>query len=279
MSSMEIKERLYRFLEPSPQDENRWENSFDVFILALILLSVGAVILRTMESLPEDFDTFLKYFQLFATGVFSVEYVLRVYSCTADESYSYPVWGRIRFIFSPMSIIDLLAVAPLYVVALFAPAANIAGATLVLRMLRLLKLFRYSQSLTVFARVLKDKANQLLAASIATGVLLIFSSSLVYFAERGAQPEAFPSIPATMWWGIITLTTVGYGDVSPVTPLGQLFGAITAVVGIGIVALPSGILASGFIEEFAEEEQIEDEVEDEREVASERQCPNCGHPL
>ncbi len=274
MNSMKIKERLYRFLEPSPPDETRWEKSFDGFILALILLSVGAVVLRTMKSLPEDYDSFLRYFQLFATGVFTVEYVLRVYSCTADENYSHPVWGRIRFILSPMTIIDFLAVAPLYVMALLAPATNIAGATLGLRMLRLLKLFRYSHSLTVFARVLKEKANQLLAAFIATGVLLIFSSSLVYFAERGAQPEAFPSIPATMWWGIVTLTTVGYGDISPVTPLGQLFGAITAVIGIGIVALPSGILASGFIEEFEEEQ-----TEEEHEMTSEKQCPHCGHPL
>jgi voltage-gated potassium channel len=234
-----------------------------------------------MKSLPEGFGSFLEDFQLFATGVFTVEYLLRVYSCTADESYSHPVWGRVRFVLSPMAIIDLLAVAPFYVVLLFAPGANTAGATLLLRMLRLLKLFRYSRSLRVFARVLREKANQLIAAFFASGVLLIFSSSLVYFAERGAQPEAFPSIPATMWWGIITLTTVGYGDVSPMTPLGQLFGAIIAVIGIGIVALPSGILASGFIQEFAEEEE---QAEEERDAGSlgeagEKRCPHCGHPL
>ena len=276
-----MKKRLYRFLEPSPQNENRWENSFDVFIIALILLSVGAVVLRTMESLPEGYDSFLGGFQLFATGVFTVEYLLRVYSCTAGESYSHPVWGRVRFVLSPMAIIDLLAVAPFYLVMLFAPGTNIAGAPLLLRMLRLLKLFRYSRSLRIFARVLREKANQLIAAFFATVVLLIFSSSLVYFAERGAQPEAFPSIPATMWWGIITLTTVGYGDVSPMTPLGQLFGAITAVIGIGIVALPSGILASGFIQEFAEEEE---QAEEERDAGSpgevgEKRCAHCGHPL
>jgi voltage-gated potassium channel len=275
MNSMEMKERLYRFLEPSPPDENRWEKSFDGFILALILLSVGAVILRTMQTLPESYSSFLAGFQFFATGVFTVEYLLRVYSCTAGKSYSHPVWGRIRFILSPMAIVDLMAVLPFILAALVAPGANMAEAALMLRMLRLLKLFRYSHSLIVFARVLRQKANQLIAAFFVTGVLLVFSSSLVYFAERGAQPEAFPSIPATMWWGIVTLTTVGYGDVSPVTPLGQLFGAITAVVGIGIVALPSGILASGFIEEFAEEEQ----TDDDREMASKKQCPHCGYPL
>ena len=271
----ELRERLYRFLEPSPPDENWWEKSFDGFILAMIVFSAGAVILRTMQTLPESFSSLLVGFQVFATGVFTVEYLLRVYSCTADESYSHPVWGRIKFILTPMAIVDLVAIVPYVLVSLVASEANEAAAALMLRMLRLLKLFRYSHSLTVFARVLRQKADQLIAAFFVTGVLLVFSSSLVYFAERGAQPEAFPSIPATMWWGIVTLTTVGYGDISPVTPLGQLFGAITAVVGIGIVALPSGILASGFIEEFAQEEQ----AQETREVASEEQCPHCGHPL
>lgn len=275
-----MKKRIYRFLETSPQDENRWENAFDVFIIALILLSVGAVVLRTMESLPEGIGSFLEDFQLFATGVFTVEYLLRVYSCTADERYSHPVRGRVRFALSPMAIIDLLAVAPFYLVALFAPGANTAGVMLLLRMLRLFKLFRYSRSLRVFARVLREKANQLVAAFLATVVILVFSSSLVYFAERVAQPEVFPSIPATMWWGIVTLTTVGYGDVSPITPLGQLFGAITAVIGIGIVALPSGILASGFIEELAEEEeQTEEHDAGSPGEAGEKRCPHCGHPL
>jgi len=275
-----MKKRIYRFLEPSPRNENRWENAFDVFIIALILLSVGTVILRTMESLPESFGSFLEGFQLFATGVFAVEYLLKVYSCTVDERYSHPVWGRVRFVLSPMAIVDLLAIAPFYLVVLFAPGANFAGATLLLRMLRLLKLFRYSRSLRIFARVLRQKTDQLVAAFLASGVLLVFSSSLVYFAERGAQPEAFPSIPATMWWGIVTLTTVGYGDVSPITPLGRLFGAITAVMGIGIVALPSGILASGFIEEFAEgEEQTEERDAESPGETGEERCPHCGHPL
>lgn len=270
-----MKKRLYRLLEPEPPFHYWWERSFDFFILAMILLSVGSVILSTVESLASSYGAYLRGIQLFSTGVFTVEYLLRLYACTEAEEYSHPVWGRLKFAASPMSVIDLLAVAPFYLVAVFAPDSNLAGAMLLLRMLRLLKLFRYSRSLIVFARVLKEKANQLVAAFLATGVLLVFSSSLVYFAERGAQPEAFQSIPATMWWGIVTLTTVGYGDISPVTPLGQLFGAITAIVGIGIVALPSGILASGFIGAFEEEDG---EVV-ERRATDERRCPHCGRQI
>ena len=149
------------------------------------------------------------------------------------------------------------------------------AAALLLRLLRLLKLFRYSDSLMVFARVFREKAGQLTASFFVTGILLVLASGVVYYCERGAQPEAFGSIPTTMWWGIVTLTTVGYGDVSPVTPVGQLFGAITAIIGIGLVALPSGILAGGFIEAFAEGDSQEDSsVQD----ATDR-CPHCGEPL
>lgn len=241
----------------------------------MILASVGTVVLLTVESVAEDYGVYLRGFQLFATGVFTVEYVLRVYACTESDRYSHPLWGRLKYVLSPMALVDFLAISPFYLVAIFAPGANLAGAVLLFRMLRLLKLFRYSRSLTVFARVIRDKANQLLAAFLATGVLLVFSSSLVYFAERGAQPEVFPSIPAAMWWGIITLTTVGYGDAYPVTPLGQLFGAMTALIGIGIVALPSGILASGFIGAFDDDEGARSTA---TEIGEER-CPNCGHPL
>lgn len=189
----ELKKLLYRFLEPAPPFRNWWEKSFDYFILVMILASVGTVVLLTVESVAEDYGAYLRGFQLFATGVFTVEYVLRVYACTEGEGYSHPLWGRIRYVLSPMALVDFLAISPFYLVAIFAPGANLAGAVLLFRMLRLLKLFRYSRSLTVFARVIRDKANQLLAAFLATGVLLVFSSSLVYFAERGAQPEVFPA--------------------------------------------------------------------------------------
>lgn len=268
-----VKSFLYRLLEPSEPEDPWWEKAFDVFLLALILLSVGAVALSTVDGAAEEYGAYLRGLQLFATGFFTVEYALKVYSCTVDERYSRPVLGRLRFAVSPMAIVDVLAFAPFYVLAFLAPGSGVTGITLLFRMLRLLKLFHYSHSLAVFARVLREKANQLVAAFLATGVLLMFSSSLVYFAERGAQPDDFSSIPATMWWGIVTLTTVGYGDASPVTPMGQLFGAITAVVGIGIVALPSGVLASGFIEQFSAERQAE------REAGSGDFCPNCGHPL
>jgi voltage-gated potassium channel len=280
-----MKQRLYRLLEPIPSREGGWQRAFDTLIPGLIVLSVLAVVLRTDDTIGARYGDELGSFQWFVTVVFTVEYLLRLYACTADPRYQHPLLGRLRFALSPMAIVDLLAVLPFYLAALLSPTSDVAGAMLMLRMLRLLKLFRYSRSLTVFAEVLRDKAQQLVAAFLMTGLLLVFSSSLVYFAERHAQPNAFDSILDTMWWGIITLTTVGYGDMSPITPLGQLFGAMTAVVGIGLVALPSGILASGFIEAFAESEpgraalqEADGTATHEHQEQDTDVCPRCGQP-
>lgn len=295
---------LYRLLEPagnlsrqtspsgSPSRELRLSRLLDVALVALIVASSAAVVLFTLPDLPRPLGSFLSYCQLAATVVFTVEYAARLYAIPASDlpEYQRPVLGRVRYALTPMELVDLAAIAPSYI--LLFTGSEAAAAALLLRLLRLLKLFRYSDSLMVFARVFRDKAGQLMASFFVTGILLVLASGVVYYCERGAQPEEFGSIPTTMWWGIVTLTTVGYGDVSPVTPVGQLFGAITAIIGIGLVALPSGILAGGFIEAFSAKESengsgassssddspSEGSPHETTEAAVDR-CPHCGEPL
>ncbi|MGF1471001.1 MAG: ion transporter [Rubrobacteraceae bacterium] len=268
----ENKKRVYEILEPAKEGDLE-SRIFDVFIVTMILLSVAAVVLRTVDSIEIEYGILLRGFEVFCILVFTDEYIFRLWSCTADERYSHPVWGRLRFAATPLAIVDLMAFLPFYLILYF-PGTGLAGATFIFRLLRLFKMFRYSESLRTFAAVFLRKRQQLAAAFSVTLVLLIFSSSMMYFAEQDAQPEAFSSIPQTLWWGIITLTTVGYGDVSPVTPLGQIFGGLTALSGIGLVALPSGILASGFVEEFGRR-QGDDEDED----GDARTCPHCGNNI
>jgi voltage-gated potassium channel len=233
--------------------------------------------LRTMDSVIQDYGILLRSVEVFCIVIFTDEYIFRLWSCTADERYKRPILGRIKFAFTPLALVDLIAFLPFYLI-LFFPNTQFAGATFIFRLLRIFKMFRYSESLRMFAAVFVRKRQQLAATFSVTLVLLVFSSSLMYFAERDAQPEAFSSIPDTLWWGAVTLTTVGYGDVYPVTPLGQIFGALTALLGIGLVALPSGILASGFVEGFGgeheEEGQNGGEGRDE-----ERLCPHCGRDI
>ena len=184
-----------------------------------------------------------------------------------DPRYKDPVRGRLRFLVTPMALVDLMAVLPFYLPFLF-PDMRFMRAMRLFRLFRVLKLARYSESLQTFVDVLRLKKEELLLMLFAIMILLVISSSLMYEAENAAQPEAFSSIPAAMWWGIVTLATVGYGDVFPVTPWGKFIGSVVVLLGIGLFALPTGVLASGFAEVLAKRKE-------ERKMQKFR-CPHCG---
>ncbi len=243
-----IRRRTHEILEGTSEGDlvNR---VFEIFMIVLIAGNVLAVILETVPSLGAAYGGFFFAFEVFSVAVFTIEYVLRVWAVIEDgrRSRVTPVGGRLRYMVTPMAIIDLLAFLPFYLSAFFAVDLRFLR---VLRLLRILKLTRYSPALETFARVLKNERKALVAALFMLGVMLILVSSLMFVFEQSAQPEAFGSIPAALWWGIVTLTTVGYGDVAPVTVGGKIFGALVTVMGVGIVAVPAGILASGFYQEI-----------------------------
>lgn len=161
--------------------------------------------------------------------------------------YSKPIRGRLRFAMKFLVMIDLLAILPFYLAALgIGLDLRFLRALRLVRLFRMLKLARYSTALERFVEVLKDRREKLVIAFSANLVLLMVASSAMYLVEHPAQPDAFPSIPETMWWGVVTLTTVGYGDVVPETALGQLVGAVVAILGIGMFALPAALIATGF---------------------------------
>jgi voltage-gated potassium channel len=178
--------------------------------------------------------------------IFTVEFLLRLW--VADLHYkSYARSPRLAYLVSAEGVIDLSAVLPFYLnlfVAAPSPYLDI------LYMLRILKLVRYSPALATLITVILQERHALVGAVTTILMLLLFSSSVIYAVERTYQPEAFGSIPASMWWGISTLTTVGYGDVTPITPIGRFFGGIVAILGVGMFALPAGVLSSGFIKEM-----------------------------
>jgi voltage-gated potassium channel len=266
---MKLRRRFYSILEVA-EEGDRLSRAFDLFIVSLITLNVFALIIATVPTLAGYAKAF-RVFELASVIVFSVEYTLRIWSCTEDESHSRPLKGRLRFASRGIMVIDLLAILPFYV-ALAVPAAAVLDlrflrAVRLMRIFRLFKLGRYSRAMKVLGRVLRDKKEELGIAVFMVLVLLILASSLMYFAENPAQPKAFPSIPAAMWWGVATLTTVGYGDVVPVTALGKVLGAIVSLLGIGLFALPAGILASGFASEV------------HRAKSDLTRCPHCGKDI
>jgi voltage-gated potassium channel len=257
---MDLKTRVYDVLEPGEKDSKY----FDPFIMGLIILNVIAVTLSTVQTIYLAYARFFFYFELFSVAVFSVEYILRLWTCTVDPRYQDPIRGRLRYMRTPLAIVDLVAVLPFYIPLIF-PDLRFLRAIRLLRLFRMLKMVRYSESLKTFTDVLRIKKEELAVMFFIILMLLIVASSMIYEAEHDAQPEAFSSIPAAMWWGVVTLTTVGYGDIYPITPLGKLIGTVVVILGIGLFALPAGILASGFME------VLQQKREHQRIV-----CPYCG---
>jgi voltage-gated potassium channel len=238
----------YLLLERSP-DYRAVSYLVDIGLILLIFLNVIAVLLESVEAIRFAFATQFRYFELFSVTVFSIEYCLRMWACVEarpQNASQSKLRVRLRYAVTPIAIIDLIAVAPFYLGALGLVGPADMRVLRVMRILRLFKLSRYADSMNLFWDVLKENANNFAAAFGVLLIVMILAASGMYVLERDVQPEAFGSIPSAMWWAFVTLTTVGYGDVTPVTSIGKLFGATITVASIGIVALPAGLLASSF---------------------------------
>lgn len=246
-----LKRKIYNILET--YSYNHWLSKANRFFLSiLIFLDISSFILETSTQINLKYSLIFQGIAIFTTIVFSVEYILRLWLCTIRERFRHPVWGRVRYALTPLAVVDFMSIFPFYFLLIFHNLAFLNTLRL-FRLARILKIGRYSKSVRSLARAVISKKGELLITFSIVFFLLIIASSLMFFVEHNAQPETFSSIPAAMWWGVVTLTTVGYGDIYPVTVLGKLLGAILAFFGIGVFVLPAGIVASGFAEEVKEE--------------------------
>ncbi len=239
-----IRRRIYEILDIG-RTGDLVSRVADIILIGLISLNVLAVILESVPSLSREWNAEFRAFDIFSVAVFSLEYLLRVWSCCEKKNgiYRHPIKGRIRYMLTPMAAIDLLAILPSYMGLFIDLDLRFLR---VMRLFRMFKLTRYSSSMSLLLQVLREEARPIGAAFFILTMLIIVSASLVYLAEHKAQPEEFGSIPAAMWWAIITITAVGYGDVTPVTVMGKVFGAAISIISVGMVAMPVGLLASGF---------------------------------
>ena len=260
--NIKFKKRLYEILKIAAIGD-RISKLFDIFIMTLIALNVIAVILATVERLNLQYQYYFRIFEIFSVTIFTIEYLLRLWTCTINKNFRNSITGRIKYIFTPFAIIDLLAILPFYLPMIIPLDLRFIRAVRLFRLFRLFKIGRYSKAVVILKKLLKDKKEELVLVIFIAFILLIIFSSLMYFIEKEAQPEAFSSIPAAMWWGVTTLTTVGYGDIYPITTLGKIVGALIAFLGIGLFALPAGILGSGLVEATRKKEKGDEKLMEE----------------
>ena len=237
---------------------------FHGILFALIILSSLLLIFETVKSFYGPCKVYFFYLEVFCMVFFSLEYLLRIYTATEISKYHQPVLGRLSYLLTPLMLIDLLSLIPFYLI-LF--SSDYTGFYIfnIFRVLRLLKAIRYVDAFTVIGNVFYAKRAQLTISFIFILFVFVFASSIIYMAEKDAQPEKFNDIPSAMWFTIATITTVGYGDVYPITNLGKLTGGLISIIGLILFAIPTSILTSGFL-------QV-------NENKGKHKCPHCGKEL
>jgi len=225
-------------------NDNRKSRTFAYFIQALIFLSIISFSYETVPDLEPDTRKVLRIIEVFSVVVFSIEYVLRIY--VADN--------KVKFIFSFYGIVDFLAILPFYL-ALGIDLRSLRALRF-LRLFRILKLMRYNRAINHFTKAISLAKEEILLFLIVTLILIYFSAVGIYYFENEVQPENFSSIFDSLWWAIITLTTVGYGDVYPITVGGKVFTFFILMIGLGIVAIPTGIISSALTKSVDKNEEV-----------------------
>jgi len=246
---MNIRRKIFEIIQPY-DGTSQFSRLFDCVITALILASVVIVFASTFDLSPRALKT-VSVLEGVASAVFTIEYVLRI--ATADLLYpqSGKITSRIRYIFSPMALVDLVAILPFWLPMLLPGTMLGIRALRLVRLMRIFKLNRYSDAMKSLGEVIALKKRELLCSMFFVGLLMLTSSLLMYSAEHDAQPTVFRNAFSGLWWAVATLTTVGYGDIYPVTALGRVIGAFIAFSGLAAVAIPTGIISAGLTERIS----------------------------
>lgn len=240
-----LQKRTHTLLQPAKFGDSK-SRSFDNLLHGLIFLNLIAVTLDSVPSLRAGYSVYFDYFEIFSVVVFSADFLARLWTApleyTKKQKSSFT--ARLKYILSFGGIIDLLSILPFYLQALF-PGADLRVLR-ALRLLRVLKLSSYNSALNDLSQAILEERKSFYAALYIFLVVFVVASSLIYYAEHRVHPTAFSSIPDAMYWALITLTTVGYGDITPVTAMGKMIAALAAISGVIVMALLTGIVATSF---------------------------------
>ncbi|MDR2517702.1 MAG: potassium channel family protein [Spirochaetaceae bacterium] len=256
-----FKKRIFEIIEKA-QEGDIPSTIFDIAIIILIILNIIAVTAASFDAFANSHLLLLHRFEVVSIIIFSIEYLLRVW--TAEYKFPNSKIPNIRFVFSAGAIIDLAAILPFYLPFVTGLDLRFLRVLRLLRMFRIFRLGRYSEAMAIIGKVLKKEKEKLITTIILTVIMIFVASTIMYYVESPAQPEVFKNIIETTWWSIATFTTIWLGDVYPITIAGKICGGIISLPGIMLIALPSGIICSGFMDELNKEKKI---------------CPHCGKEI
>ncbi|HLN22128.1 MAG TPA: ion transporter [Bacteroidales bacterium] len=263
-----MKARIYNILEKEGSHANL---VFEYSIVTLIILNVVSIGLDTVRDLNPLMVAILNVFEAFSIVIFSVEYILRIYISDLTHPGKTRLRSALRFIFSFFGLIDLAAIIPFYLPFLITADMRFLRILRLIRFFRIFKLSRYNSTLQLIWNVIREKKSEFIMTFFISTLMLLVAAFLMYYVESPVQPDKFRNIFSSLWWAVATLTPLGYGDVAPVTTIGKIISAIVAIIGIGLIALPTGIISAGFIEKISKKdrENNEDDIV----------CPHCGKKI
>ncbi len=249
-----FRQCVYALLNPTERS-GKLHEMLDSFVVWWVFISVVAVILESVESIHYVLNVQFIIVDAVAVFIFSMEYIFRLYSIAEDPNFKGGIKGRIAYAKTPIVIIDLLAIVPFFLESMLGQLVDLRFLR-IFRLMRLLKLTRYTSSTDTLVKALKREWPVIGASTFIMLLLVVLTASLGYLFEHAAQPDKFENIPQSIYWAVVTLASVGYGDISPVTPVGRLMTIIMALVGIGIFAVPAAILSSAFNDQLHKDREM-----------------------
>ena len=264
-----IKNSVFNLIRDD--DVNNWKsNLFDFLIILLIIINVITVIIETFDITPQQ-EKIINVIEKISIVIFSIEYLLRLWTSDLIRPETNCVKARLRYMVSFMAIIDLISILPAYIPFIISVDLRVLRALRIVRLFRLFKVSRYTTAFSTIAAVFRKKSYQIISSFFVVGLLMIISSILMYNVEHDVQPDKFKNAFSGLWWAVATLTTVGYGDIYPITVIGKILSSVIALLGIGLVAIPTGIISAGFVEVVTEPES--------KKHSEKCYCPYCGKKL
>ncbi len=253
---MTVKRRIFEIINPA-KDGDSYSKIFDLLIMSLIVLNVISICATTFDIDYEWLSIITESVEIVSVAVFTLEYALRLWTSDMLHPENGKFVAMLRYIFSFMAIVDLLSILPFYLPFFVTMNPGVLDTMRIIRLLRVFKLHRYTTALSSMHLVLKRKASQLTSSVSVILILTVITSIIIYNIESEAQPEVFQNAFSGFWWSVATFTTVGYGDIVPVTVAGKLFSSVIAFLGVGLIAVPTGIISAGFVELNNEKHQKE----------------------